>query len=190
MEAMSTIDEAVAVHVPVSTAYDQWTQFESFPRFMEGVEDVTQIDDTHVRWRASIGGVTREWTAEIVEQVPDQCIAWTSVEGHPNRGEVRFEKRDAQTTLVHLHMEHEPETTTEAVGDWLGLARRRARGDLERFRELIEHRGKEEGAWRGEVHHGDVTEPDRGSAAVVADPRQRPAAGDDDDTEASAGAAI
>lgn len=154
---MSTIDEAVEVHVPLSTVYDQWTQFESFPRFMDGVEEVRQLDDTHVRWRARVGGVTREWTAEITEQVPDERICWRSIEGHPTAGEVRFEVGGGGTTVVHLHMDHEPESTTEAVGDWLGMARRRARGDLERFRDLIERRGIEEGAWRGEVHEGEVT---------------------------------
>jgi uncharacterized membrane protein len=154
---MSTIDESVEVQVPLSTAYDQWTQFESFPRFMDGVEEVRQIDDTHLHWRASVGGVTREWTAEITEQVPDERICWRSVEGHPNAGEVHFEAGRGGTTIVRLRMEHEPESTTEAVGDWLGMARRRARGDLDRFRELIEARGVEEGAWRGEVHGGEVT---------------------------------
>ncbi|MEU6137966.1 SRPBCC family protein [Nocardioides sp. NPDC047086] len=149
---MSTIEKSVQVAVPVSTAYDQWTQFESFPQFMEGVESVQQLDDKHLHWKAEIGGVTREWDAEIVDQVPDERITWRAVEGAKNKGTVSFTPDQmATSTQVTLRLEYEPEGAVEKVGDVLKLVGTRAKGDLERFKDFIEHRGTETGAWRGEV---------------------------------------
>jgi uncharacterized membrane protein len=149
---MSTIEKSVQVEVPVSTAYDQWTQFESFPQFMEGVESVKQLDDKHLHWKAEIGGVTREWDAEIVDQVPDERITWRAVEGAQNKGTVSFtQDQMAKTTQVTLRLEYEPEGAVEKTGDLLKIVDMRAKGDLERFKDFIEHRGTETGAWRGEV---------------------------------------
>jgi uncharacterized membrane protein len=148
---MSTIQEYVDVHVPVRTAYNQWTQFEEFPRFMDGVESVSQVDETHVHWRAKIDGVAREWDAEITEQHPDERVAWTSVAGARNGGVVTFHRLDHDTTRVTLQLQFEPEGAVEQVGDKLGFVSRRARGDLGRFKDLIESQGVETGAWRGDV---------------------------------------
>lgn len=148
---MSTIEESIDVDVPVRTAYDQWTQFEEFPSFMEGVESVTQIDDTHLRWVAEIGGVRREWDAVIAEQHPDERVAWTSTSGTSNAGVVTFHRLDDATTRVMLQLEVDPEGFVEHAGDALGIIRRRAVGDLERFKELIEKRGVASGSWRGDV---------------------------------------
>jgi uncharacterized membrane protein len=155
-EDASSILESVDVEVPVSTAYNQWTQFEEFPAFMEGVESVQQIDDTHLRWRAEIGGKTLEWDAEITEQRPDQRIAWRSLGGTRNAGVVTFHRISDTTTRVTLQLDYEPEGIVENLGDALGVVARRARGDLERFKEYIEERGVESGAWRGEVAQRDV----------------------------------
>jgi uncharacterized membrane protein len=140
---MATVKETIEVDVPVSTAYNQWTQFEEFPRFMEGVESVTQIDDTHLRWAAEIGGKRREWSAEIVDQVPDQKIAWRATDDNGPNGIVEFEPLD------------EAEGLTEQLGSAIGTDSRQVKSDLERFKELIEGRGVESGAWRGEVHAGE-----------------------------------
>jgi uncharacterized membrane protein len=149
---MSTIEKSVQVAVPVSTAYDQWTQFESVPQFMEGVESVRQLDDKHLHWKAEIGGVTREWDAEIVDQVPDERITWRAVEGAQNKGTVSFtQEQMAKTTQVTLRLEYEPEGAVEKTGDVLKIVDMRAKGDLERFKAFIEHHGTETGAWRGEV---------------------------------------
>lgn len=149
---MSTIEKSVQVEVPVSTAYDQWTQFESFPQFMEGVESVQQLDDKRLHWKAEIGGVTREWDAEIVHQVPDERITWRAVEGSQNQGTVSFATDEmGKATKVTLRLEYEPEGAVEKTGDVLNIVDRRAKGDLERFKDFIEQRGAETGAWRGEV---------------------------------------
>ena len=147
----TTVEESIDVKVPVRTAYDQWTQFETFPQFMEGVESVRQVDDTHLRWKAEIAGVSREWDAEITEQTPDQRIAWKATEGAENSGVVTFHRYDDETTRVMLQLEFEPEGIVESAGDALGFVKRRATGDLGRFKEFIEARGTETGAWRGEV---------------------------------------
>ena len=148
---MSKIEESIQVSVPVRTAYNQWTQFEEFPQFMEGVESVVQLDDTHLRWKAEIAGVEREWEAEISEQAPDQRVAWHSTEGATHAGAVTFHRLDDTTTRVMLQMDFEPEGIVEQAGDKLGFVKRRAVGDLERFKCFIEDRGAETGAWRGEV---------------------------------------
>lgn len=149
---MSTIEKTVDVDVPVRTAYDQWTQFESFPQFMEGVESVKQLDDKRLHWKAEIGGVTREWDAEIVDQTPDQRITWRATEGAKNDGTVSFAPDDLErSTRVTMRLEYEPEGAVEKAGDMLNIVERRVEGDLERFKEFIESRGAETGAWRGDV---------------------------------------
>jgi uncharacterized membrane protein len=148
---MSTIEESIEVERPVRTVYNQWTQFEEFPSFMEGVESVTQIDDTHLHWVAEIAGVRREWDAEITEQHPDERVAWTSTTGTSNAGVVTFHKLNDAKTKVMLQLDVEPEGLTERAADALGVIRRRASGDLERFKDLIESRGTETGGWRGDV---------------------------------------
>ena len=148
---MSTIEESIEIERPVRTVYNQWTQFEEFPSFMEGVESVAQVDDTHLHWVAEIGGVRREWDAEVTEQHPDERVAWRSTSGTSNAGVVTFHKLDSARTKVMLQLDVEPEGAVEKVGDALGIIRRRASGDLERFKELIESRVDASGAWRGDV---------------------------------------
>jgi uncharacterized membrane protein len=152
---MARVEESIEVNCPVSVAYNQWTQFESFPQFMEGVESVTQLDDTHLRWVAEIGGKRHEWRAEITEQKPDQAVAWRAEDGHYNSGVVTFEPVDGSTTRINVVMEHETEGLTETLGSALGSDSRRVKGDLERFKDFIESRGVETGAWRGEVQRGE-----------------------------------
>jgi len=161
---MSTIEETIDVQVPVSTAYNQWTQFEEFPKFMEGVESVTQLDDYHLRWVAEVGGEKREWQAEIVDQQPDHKVAWRSVEGKETGGVVTFEPIDAGATRVMVEMSWEPEGLKEKAGAAIGLDSGRVKGDLERFKDLIESRGAESGAWRGETGNGERTGPTRPSS--------------------------
>jgi len=153
---MSQILESIDVDVPVRTAYDQWTQFEEFPRFMEGIESVRQVDDTHLEWSANVAGVRKYWRAEITEQTPDQRIAWQATEGASNAGVVTFHRLDDRKTRVALQLDVEPEGPIEATGDALGFVKRRAAGDLERFKAFIEERGAATGAWRGEVEQADV----------------------------------
>jgi uncharacterized membrane protein len=153
---MATIEESIDVNVPVSTAYNQWTQFEEFPEFMEGIESVQQIDDTHLLWTAEIGGEREEWRAEISEQTPDQRIAWHATEGKTNAGVVTFHRIDDDKTRVMLQMDWEPEGMKEKAGAAIGSDSRRVKGDLERFKELIERRGTPTGAWRGEVEQGET----------------------------------
>ena len=155
---MATIEKSIDVNVPVRTAYNQWTQFEEFPNFMEGVKEVRQEGDTHLLWRADVGGKDEEWEAEISEQVPDKRVAWTSTGGEAkNAGVVTFHYIDANSCRVTLQMDYDPEGFTETVGDKLGFVSRRVNGDLERFKDFIEARGTESGAWRGEVKHKSDT---------------------------------
>jgi len=148
---MSTIEKSIDVNVPVHTAYNQWTQFEEFPKFMEGVERVTQLDDKRLHWRANVGGKTEEWDAKITEQIPDQRIAWRNTTGAQNAGVVTFHRLADNKTRVMLQLEYDPQGFVENVGDMLGVVSRRVEGDLERFKEFIESRGHETGAWRGEI---------------------------------------
>jgi uncharacterized membrane protein len=148
---MGSVTKSIDVHVPVSTAYNQWTQFESFPQFMEGVQEVRQIDETRLHWRAKIGGKEKEWNARIVEQIPDERVAWTSTSGATNAGVVTFHRISDDTTRVTLQMEFDPEGVVENVGDALGAPERRIDGDLKLYKEFVESRGVETGAWRGEV---------------------------------------
>jgi len=148
---MASVMQAVDVHVPVRTAYDQWTQFASFPQFMEAIQEVQQHDDTHLHWVATINGKREEWEAEITEQRPDERVAWKSTTGTPNAGVVTFHRLGPQTSRVTLQMEWEPQGATEGVGAALGFDDRQIKGDLERFKKFIEERGQATGAWRGTV---------------------------------------
>jgi uncharacterized membrane protein len=148
---MSTIEQSIDVRVPVRTAYNQWTQFEEFPEFMEGVEEVKQITHDRLRWHAEIAGTDREWEAQIDEQRPDERIAWHSLDGPMHAGVVTFHRLDDNMTRVMLQLEWEPGDLAEQVGDWTGMVTKRVKGDLERFKEFIEGRGRETGAWRGEI---------------------------------------
>jgi uncharacterized membrane protein len=154
---LSKIERSVDVHVPVREAYDQWTQFEEFPRFMDGVEQVKQLDDTHLHWVAQIAGQRKEWDAEITQQEPDQRVAWTSTSGDWNAGSVDFHRVDDRTTRVTLTMDIKPEGVVERVGDAVGVPDRQVEGDLGRFKEFIESRGAATGTWRGSVEQTDVT---------------------------------
>jgi uncharacterized membrane protein len=152
---METVKETIEVNVPVSTAYNQWTQFADFPKFMDGVKSVEQLDDTHLRWVAEVGGESRDWQAEIVEQVPDQRIAWRATDDEGPNGLVRFEPLGEATTLVTVEMSYEPEGLKEQLGAKIGLDSRQVKEDLVRYKELVETMGSETGAWRGEVHSGE-----------------------------------
>ncbi|MBX6342984.1 MAG: SRPBCC family protein [Thermomicrobiaceae bacterium] len=156
---MATIEKSIEVRVPVRTAYNQWTQFEEFPKFMEGVEEVRQLDDRRLHWRAKVDGKEEEWDAEIVEQIPDKRIAWRSTSGAENAGVVTFHYIDPTTTRVMLQLSYDPEGVVESVGDALGFMSRRVEGDLERFKEFIEAHGQATGAWRGEIENPDAEAP-------------------------------
>lgn len=148
---MSVIEKAIEINVPVKTAYNQWTQFEEFPRFMEGVEQVRQIDDKHLHFKASIGGKQNEWDAVITEQIPDQRIAWMSQGGAKNGGVVTFSEISENKSTLNLRLEYESEGAVEKTGDRVGVVSGRVEGDLQRFKDFIESRGQETGAWRGKV---------------------------------------
>jgi uncharacterized membrane protein/hemerythrin superfamily protein len=147
----STIEQSIDIHVPVHVVYNQWTQFEAFPSFMEGVDQVTQVNDTHLHWEANIGGKKKQWDAVITEQLPDERIAWTNTTGARNAGVVTFHRLGDHHTRLMLQLDYEPEGLVEYVGDMLGVVSARVRGDLGRFKEFIESRGVETGAWRGTV---------------------------------------
>ena len=148
---MSQIEESIEVQVPVSTAYNQWTQFEEFPSFMETVDKITQVDDTHLHWEVSAAGHKEQFDAVITEQIPDTRIAWTTTDGPKHAGAVDFHKLSDDKTQIMVIMDTEADSLTEKAADAVGLARRQVKKDLERFKELIESRGQESGAWRGEV---------------------------------------
>ena len=154
---MSSITESIDVRVPVRTAYNQWTQFEEFPRFMEGVERVDQLDDQRLHWVAKVAGKTKEWDAQIVEQTPDQRVAWKATSGAQNAGVVTFHRIDDNMTRVTVQMDIEPEDPIEKVGDAAGFPDRQVKQDLERFKDFVESRGHETGAWRGEVKQDKLT---------------------------------
>lgn len=153
---MARVERTIEVNVPVRTAYNQWTQFESFPHFMEGVEEVRQLDDQRLHWRAKVGPKVEEWDAVIREQVPDEKIIWQNTTGAMNAGMVKFDPLGAAMTRVHLEMSYDPEGFLENVGDKLGFFSRRVEGDLQRFKEFIESRGNESGAWRGTIENERV----------------------------------
>jgi uncharacterized membrane protein len=147
----SRIEKSIDINVPVRTAYNQWTQFEEFPKFMEGVKQVQQLDDKHMRWKADIGGKEKEWNAEIIEQIPDQRIAWRSTGGAMSAGVVTFEPLSNAKSKVNVQFEYDPQGFVENVGDAIGVVSQRVEGDLERFKQYIESRGGETGAWRGKI---------------------------------------
>jgi uncharacterized membrane protein len=149
---MSTHETSIDVEVPVRVAYNQWTQFESFPEFMNGVEKITQTDSTHTHWAIKIGGVSREFDAKITEQTPDQRVAWKSESGATHAGVVTFHRLDGAKTRVMLQLDTEPEGLVEKVGEAVGVVGHQVKSDLERFKQFIESRPEgETGAWRGEV---------------------------------------
>jgi uncharacterized membrane protein len=172
---VTTVEKSVDVKVPVRTVYNQWTQFESFPHFMGGVERITQTTPTRTHWVTKIGGVTREFDAEITEQHPDERVAWRSVDGPSHGGVVTFHRISDDTTRVHLQMEYHPDTLVEKVGTAVGSVKHRIEADLERFKKFIEHRGHETGAWRGEVDRPpQAGETGTGMGGVgIADPAER-----------------
>jgi uncharacterized membrane protein len=157
--AMARVEQSIEVDVPISVAYDQWTQFESFPRFMEGVKQVQQLDDKHLRWTAEVAGQERSWEAEIVDQTPNRRVAWKSLGGTTNAGAVQFKPLDGSRTKIDVTLEAEPKTVVEKAGEALGFLDRQVKGDLERFAEFIEERRRPTGAWEGEIH-GDEVRPD------------------------------
>jgi hypothetical protein len=181
---VSTVRQSVEVAVPVRTAYDQWTQFEEFPRFMEGVESVRQLDDTHLRWIADVAGHRAEWDAEITEQIPDARIAWTSIGGRETAGLVMFEALDDDRTLVTVDFEYETDGVAETIGSALGIDDRRVKADLERFRDIVEAQGEASGSWRGEVRVDPGGGPEPGQVPAVeeqppgpgAEPQEAPSA--------------
>jgi len=146
---MASTMKSVDVEVPISSVYNQWTQFEEFPKFMEGVHEVRQVNDKTLVWRAKVGGKEEEWKATISEQIPDERVAWRSIDGASNAGVVTFHYLDDMKTRVTLQMEYDPEGFVEKAGDMLGFVDRRISGDLDRFKEFIEGQGGESGAWRG-----------------------------------------
>ena len=154
------VEKSIQVDVPVRTAYDQWTQFEDFPHFMGGVKEVRQLTDQRLHWVAEIAGVRREWEAAVLEQVPDQKVAWAATSGATNAGAVRFQAAGPDSTIVYLELEYEPEGLVEQVGDKLGIVERQVKSDLERFKALVESQGYASGSWRGSVNeHVDVGTP-------------------------------
>jgi uncharacterized membrane protein len=155
--AMSRVEKSIEAKVPIHTAYNQWTQFEEFPRFVESVKEVRQIDDTHLHWRARFGGRETEWDAVINEQVPDERIAWHSTNGAENAGTVVFHRLTDNKTRITLQLGIDPEGFVENIGDKLGFVSHQVDSDLEHFRDFVEDQGTESGGWRGKVHRGDKT---------------------------------
>ncbi len=156
--AMNTIEKSVEVEVPIAIAYNQWTQFEAFPQFMEGVEEVKQLDDKRLHWKAEVAGKELEWDAEIFEQVPDQRIAWRTTSGAFNSGMVSFVPLAMDKTRITLKLNYNPQGAVENLGSALGVLSARVAGDLQRFKEFIEKRRTPTGAWRGEIHGREVAE--------------------------------
>jgi uncharacterized membrane protein len=162
---MAKIEQSIDVTAPLRTVYNQWTQFEEFPRFMEGVKSVQQLDDKRLRWLAAVGGKEQEWLAEITEQHPDERIAWRSTTGSRHAGVVTFHRLSDDRTRIMLQMEYDPEGVVENVGDALGVVSARVKGDLQRFKDFIESRGRETGGWRGDIDAGGGRVKKPGQAA-------------------------
>ena len=160
------VQKSILVNVPVSVAYNQWTQFEEFPHFMGGVQKVTQLTDDRLQWVAEIAGVKRQWEAKVLEQVPDRKVAWAATEGATNAGSVTFEDLGGGQTRVHLSLDYEPEGLVEKIGDKLNIVGKQAESDLERFKAFIEDEGYASGAWRGSVNEGAGVQPGIGHAAA------------------------
>jgi uncharacterized membrane protein len=164
---MQTIEKSIEVDAPIKQVYNQWTQFEDFPRFMEGVEEVRQTDDKHLHWVAKVGGRKKEWDAEIVEQVPDERISWRSISGTPNSGVVHFRPTDHEHTQITLKLSYEPETMMEKIGGALGVTSGRVEADLRHFKDFIQQRATETGSWRGEIHGDNIrNESDRSTGSM------------------------
>lgn len=170
---MEHIEKSIDVNAPLSAVYNQWTQFEEFPRFMEGVLEVRQLDDKRLHWRAKIAGKEKEWDAEIFEQVPDERIAWRSASGAMNTGQVWFQSLGPSETRISLKLNYDPEGAVENMAGALGVVGSRVQGDLKRFKEFIESRGHETGSWRGEIHGREIQPTDRGSIAMANSDRPR-----------------
>ena len=151
---MESTTKSTIVEAPLSVVYNQYTQFEQFPQFMQGIKSVQQLDDTTLQWTAEIAGKETSWTAKIIEQVPDSVIAWQSISGKPNNGRVQFSANGPDQTLVEATLHYEPEGVIENVGDALGMVGSKLEGDLLRFKQFVERRGRETGGWRGEIHQG------------------------------------
>jgi len=164
-DLMKRIEEHIEVNCPVSAAYNQWTQFEELPQFMSGIEEIRQTDDTHTHWVGEIWGKRKEWDAEITEQVPDEKICWQSTSGPKSAGEVHFDSLGPDRTGVTLAMTYEPDGTLENIGDALGVVRRQLRSTMKDFKQFMEERGRETGAWRGEVHGGKPQDRGRSTDA-------------------------
>jgi len=183
------VEKSVTVDVPLSTAYNQWTQFEEFPRFMDGVESVTQLADDRLERVAEIAGVRRQWIAKILEQVPDRMVAWAAVEGATNAGVVTFAESGPSQTAVHLELEYEPEGLLEGLGDKLGIVERQTEGDLDRFKDFVESHPLATGGWRESINKGVTTQtPDirdaassHGDSGKLGDPGWEPLLDDDAD---------
>jgi uncharacterized membrane protein len=152
-----TITKSVVVNVPCSTAYNQYSQCEDFPQFMQGMKSIRQIDDNAMQWNAEVGGKDVQWASKLIEQVPDQVIVWESTSGKPNHGRAVFKPQGGDSTLIEVTMRYEPEGVLENVGDALGFVTSRLEGDLQRLKHFVEKRGQETGAWRSEVHGGSTT---------------------------------
>ena len=173
---MERIEKTIEVECPVRMVYNQWTQFEEFPKFMDGVKEVKQLDDTHVHWHAEVWGKDKEWDAEITEQVPDERISWKSVSGVYTAGTVRFEPVGPSRTRVRLTMAYEPEGAIENLGDAVGVLSGRVQNTVEDFKEFIEERGSETGAWRGAVHDSKTRTPEPSSGTATGDAGLAPSA--------------
>ena len=148
---MERVEKSISVDCPLRTVYNQWTQFEEFPRFMEGVKRVTQLDDKRLHWEAEIGGKHKEWNARISEQIPDRLIAWESEAGANTSGVVTFQPDGSDGTRIHLELFYDPKGLVESAGDAVGVVSHRGENDLERFKQFIEERRRETGAWRGTI---------------------------------------
>jgi uncharacterized membrane protein len=158
---MTSVEQRIDVDVPVTVAYDQWTQFETFPQFMDGVQSVVQRDDRTLDWVVTVAGQRREWTAEIVDQTPDQRVAWKSIAGTENAGAVLFAPLGSDRTRITLRIEAEPDGIVDRMGEAAGFLDRRVQGDLERFKTFIEARRTPTGAWRGEIHGDAIVDDER-----------------------------
>jgi uncharacterized membrane protein len=156
---MKIVEQSIIVNQSLSVVYDQWTQFEDFPQFMEGVKTVRQLDEKNLHWEADIGGKFETWDAEIFEQIPDKRIAWRSISGAQNSGVVNFDPISVRETKVTVSLSYEPQGAMENLGSALGVVNARVRGDLKRFKTFIEARGTPTGAWRGEIHGREVQLP-------------------------------
>lgn len=157
---MSTHEHTVVVDLPLVTVYDQWTQFESYPRFMDNVDSVRQLDPRMTHWQVTVGGITREYDAEILQQKPGEIIEWRTVSGPDQGGRVTFMSVDPEHTRVTLHLDFEPQGVTERVGEAVGVVSSSVKDSLERFKTFIEERGTAEGGWHGRIEPASIHDVD------------------------------